>query len=274
MWDDTFVRYHEPHIGMAAVNVLDAAGYDVTLPHRRKCCGRPAFSLGHLDEAAALGRHNLALLQADDADAPIVFLEPSCYSMFVEDYRELNLPGAERSRARCFLFEQFIDDLLAAEPDALKFKPEPAHVTIHAHCHAKALADPASRQPGRAPARPQRHPAGHRLLRHGRRLWRDGRQIRTLPEDRRPAHGPNPAPAFWPHRGRLRHQLPPSNPRTSPPSAPCTWPKSSPKPWSSRQGGTGILPVSSIWPKPSPKPSIDPITHSEPNAGRQQALIQ
>jgi Fe-S oxidoreductase/FAD/FMN-containing dehydrogenase len=155
LWDDTYVRYHEPEIGRAAVHVLRSAGYDVRLPLRRKCCGRPAFSLGHLDEAAALGRHNLSLLQAADADLPILFLEPSCYSMFVQDYRELNLPGAEEVAQRCFLFEQFIGDLLAAEPDALKFNARPEHLTIHVHCHAKALAGPESsrRLAERLPAR-------------------------------------------------------------------------------------------------------------------------
>ena len=29
LWDDTFVRYHEPHIGIAAVKVLEAAGFEV-----------------------------------------------------------------------------------------------------------------------------------------------------------------------------------------------------------------------------------------------------
>jgi len=65
LWDDTFVRYYEPHIGMAAVKVLEAAGFEVVLPKLRKCCGRPAFSQGNLDEAAQLGRHNLALLNSD-----------------------------------------------------------------------------------------------------------------------------------------------------------------------------------------------------------------
>src|SRR5262249_49581695 len=91
LWDDTFVRYHDPHIGIAAVKVLEAAGYDVALSAGRKCCGRPAFSQGHLEKATKLGAHNLALLNRDAENTPILFLEPSCYSMFVEDYRELNL---------------------------------------------------------------------------------------------------------------------------------------------------------------------------------------
>jgi FAD/FMN-containing dehydrogenase/Fe-S oxidoreductase len=143
LWDDTFVRYHEPNIGIAAVKVLEAAGFEVGLPVGRKCCGRPAFSQGNLDEAARLGQHNLALLNLDVDGAPILFLEPSCYSMFVEDYRELKLEGTEHVAQRCFLFEQFIEELLAHEPNALKFNAKAANVVIHAHCHAKALMNPA-----------------------------------------------------------------------------------------------------------------------------------
>jgi FAD/FMN-containing dehydrogenase/Fe-S oxidoreductase len=144
LWDDTFVRYHEPHIGIAAVTVLEAAGFEVTLPAERKCCGRPAFSQGNLDEAARLGRHNLALLNRYAADTLIIFLEPSCYSMFVEDYRELKLPGAEQLARRCFLFEEFIENLLKQKPDALRFNIKPARMVIHPHCHARALANPDS----------------------------------------------------------------------------------------------------------------------------------
>jgi Fe-S oxidoreductase len=139
LWDDTFVRYHEPHIGIAAVKVLEALGFDISLVNGRKCCGRPAFSQGNLEAATAMGRHNLDLLRGSNADTPILFLEPSCYSMFVEDYRELKLPDTETIAHRCHLFEQFVEELLEREPDALRFKNELGHVAIHAHCHAKSL---------------------------------------------------------------------------------------------------------------------------------------
>ncbi len=141
LWDDTFVRYHEPHIGRAAVAVLEAAGFTVKLPMGRKCCGRPAFSQGCLDEAAEMGRHNLELLTADGGAEPILFLEPSCYSMFAEDYRELKLPGAEKIKSRCFLFESFMENLLVHEPGAIAFNNVNQNVAIHAHCHAKSLLD-------------------------------------------------------------------------------------------------------------------------------------
>jgi FAD/FMN-containing dehydrogenase/Fe-S oxidoreductase len=155
LWDDTFARYHEPNIGQAAVKVLEAAGFEVTLLSGRKCCGRPAFSQGNLDEAARLGTHNLTLLQQQPRDVPILFLEPSCYSMFAEDYRELNLLDAGDIAKRCFLFEQFIEDLLARDANALIFDTKPGKVVIHAHCHAKSLMNPAfmrrlaARLPGR-----------------------------------------------------------------------------------------------------------------------------
>jgi FAD/FMN-containing dehydrogenase/Fe-S oxidoreductase len=144
LWDDTFVRYYEPHVGRAAVKVLETAGFEVVLPAKRQCCGRPAFSQGNLDGAARLGKYNLALLNEEAGDTPIIFLEPSCHSMFAEDYRELKLPDAEKIAARCILFEEFFENFLADEPLAMRFNNKPENVVIHAHCHAKSLASPAA----------------------------------------------------------------------------------------------------------------------------------
>ena len=172
LWDDTFVRYHEPHIGMAAVKVLKALGFEVSLVKNRCCCGRPAFSQGNLDAAAKLAQHNISqlstlnsvkergshgALRSQLSTAPILFLEPSCWSMFVEDYRELKIENAENIAARCFLFEKFVADLLAQEPEALRFKHESRSrgILIHPHCHAKSILNPAfmatlaERLPGR-----------------------------------------------------------------------------------------------------------------------------
>ncbi len=160
LWDDTFVRYHEPNIGQAAVQVLEALGYRVLLPRGRKCCGRPAFSQGNLDHAEHLGRHNLKLLAQSAPPVPVLFLEPSCYSMFVEDYRELSLPGFDQVAPRCFLFEQFIDDLLGREPGALRFVPGDAE-----RFHSRPLSREVARQDrvhetaGGTAARPRGDPA-------------------------------------------------------------------------------------------------------------------
>ena len=160
LWDDTFVRYHEPNIAIAAVKVLEALGFEVELAANRKCCGRPAFSQGNLDAAAEVGQYNVDLLASQHlndspSQPPIVFLEASCWSMFVEDYRELKIENTERIAERCFLFEKFTNDLLEREPDALRFKERDTNVVIHSHCHAKSLVDPSfmarlvERLPGR-----------------------------------------------------------------------------------------------------------------------------
>src|SRR5207248_1313314 len=71
LWDDTFVRYNEPHIGIAAIKVLEALGVRVSLAHGRKCCGRPAFSQGNLDTAAKFGEHNINLLSSLQNASPL-----------------------------------------------------------------------------------------------------------------------------------------------------------------------------------------------------------
>jgi FAD/FMN-containing dehydrogenase/Fe-S oxidoreductase len=141
LWDDTWVRYHEPEIGVAAVKVLEAAGFEVTTMADRKCCGRPAASRGLLDQVRQLGEHNLSLLSRT-GDLPIIFLEPSCYSMFIEEYRQLQLPDADAVAARCHLFEAFLLDQFEHEPQLLSLQETRHPVAIHAHCHTRALADP------------------------------------------------------------------------------------------------------------------------------------
>src|SRR5205823_15066431 len=150
--------YHEPNIGIGAVKVLDALGFEVELLQNRKCCGRPAFSQGNLDYVADLAQHNVDLANATDDSTPIIFQEPSCSSMLVEDYRQLKIPNAEKIAERCFLFEKFVDDLLEQNPDVVSFQRRETNVAIHPHCHAKSLMNPAfmarlvERLPGRKAA--------------------------------------------------------------------------------------------------------------------------
>jgi len=155
LWDDTSTRYHESKVGMAAVRVLEALGFRVSIYQNRMCCGRPAFSQGNLDEVRRMATHNIAMIHGDVAKPPIVFLEPSCWTMFKEDYAELKLPMAREVSQRCHLFEEFVDGLLEEEPGSLRFNEKPNNVVIHAHCHARAAgrADVLRRLADRLPQR-------------------------------------------------------------------------------------------------------------------------
>jgi FAD/FMN-containing dehydrogenase/Fe-S oxidoreductase len=134
--DDTFNNYQEPQILEAAVEVLERAGYQVTLPSRPVCCGRPLYSLGFLDEARRGGRELLQVLADEiDAEVPIVGCEPSCLLTFRDELPDL-LPGPETRRlARS---ARLLDELLvegAYTPGALD-----GQAIVHRHCHAQALA--------------------------------------------------------------------------------------------------------------------------------------
>jgi Fe-S oxidoreductase len=84
--------------------------------------------------------HNIALLRSTTGS--IVFLEPSCWSMFVDEYRQLGIDGADEVAERCVLFDEFVVGLLDGGPLASAVHGLTGDVAVHGHCHAKALADP------------------------------------------------------------------------------------------------------------------------------------
>jgi Fe-S oxidoreductase len=143
LFNDTFTNYFHPEIGVAAAAVLRAAGRGVRLAPN-VCCGRPLISQGLLDAARALAAANADRLhRLADAGVPIVFLEPSCLSALREDAPAL-LRGDAARRARgvadrALLFENYLENELAAGALAVAFKPGPASIVLHGHCHQKAM---------------------------------------------------------------------------------------------------------------------------------------
>ncbi|MGO9599514.1 MAG: FAD-binding and (Fe-S)-binding domain-containing protein [Isosphaeraceae bacterium] len=136
--DDCFTTYHDPEVGIAAVQVLEAAGYLVGLASLR-CCGRPAVSKGLLKLGRDLARENVAkLLPYVRQGIPIVGCEPSCLTMLVDEYRDFRLGSAADEVARA---SHLVDAFLADSdrtPD-LRFDPLPGRVVLHGHCQQKAV---------------------------------------------------------------------------------------------------------------------------------------
>ena len=54
LFPDTFNNYFEPQVAIAAVEVLERAGFRVIVPRHHLCCGRPLYDQGMLDRAKAL----------------------------------------------------------------------------------------------------------------------------------------------------------------------------------------------------------------------------
>jgi FAD/FMN-containing dehydrogenase/Fe-S oxidoreductase len=143
LFNDTFTNYNHPDIGIAATEVLRAAGREVVLLHH-VCCGRPLISQGLLDEARRLASSNTDVLHdAAAAGQPIVFLEPSCLSAIREDAPAL-LRGETQRRCRTvaaasLLFEEYLEREWLANRVDLQLNRGPAKILLHGHCHQRSM---------------------------------------------------------------------------------------------------------------------------------------
>jgi FAD/FMN-containing dehydrogenase/Fe-S oxidoreductase len=138
LWPDTFNNYFHPDTAKAAVDVLEAAGFQVIVPKANLCCGRPLYDHGILDRAQALLLRILDELTPEiEAGIPIVGLEPSCVAVFRDELINL-FPHDERAQAlsrQTFLLSEFLET---------HAKDVPLHrldckALLHGHCHQKSL---------------------------------------------------------------------------------------------------------------------------------------
>ena len=140
LYNDTFMNYNYPEIGIAAVAVLEAAGYRVELVNGG-CCGRPMISKGLLKQAQEQAGDNIARLYDYAARGiPIVGCEPSCLLTLRDEYPEFI--GDHRARAvaeNAFLIDEFLVNAHAAGRLDLQFSGLEKQILFHGHCHQKAL---------------------------------------------------------------------------------------------------------------------------------------
>ena len=138
LWADTFNNHFLPDTSKAAVEVLEAAGFDVTVPRAHLCCGRPLYDVGMLDRAKTLLLDIMdELLPELEAGIPIVVLEPSCAAVFRDELTNL-FPKDERARAlsqQVFLLSEFLDQHAKDFPLPTLARK----ALIHGHCHHKAI---------------------------------------------------------------------------------------------------------------------------------------
>jgi FAD/FMN-containing dehydrogenase/Fe-S oxidoreductase len=138
LWPDTFTNHFDPEIAQAAVEVLEAAGFEPDVPSQPMCCGRPLYDFGFLSQAKQLLEEILANLGPDIyAGVPMVVLEPSCAATFRDEMINMlpENPLAQRLSRQTFLLSEFL------EKEAPDFRPPllDATAVVHGHCHHKAL---------------------------------------------------------------------------------------------------------------------------------------
>jgi FAD/FMN-containing dehydrogenase/Fe-S oxidoreductase len=138
LWPDTFNNYFHPETAIAAVEVLEAAGFEVRVPKENVCCGRPLYDFGMLDRAKKLLLGTLETLDQEIAEGiPVVVLEPSCASVFRDELLNL-FPDDSRARklsTQIFLLSEFLEN----KAGHWRLPAISRKALVHGHCHQKSV---------------------------------------------------------------------------------------------------------------------------------------
>jgi Fe-S oxidoreductase len=140
LWPDTWNNHFHPTTAQAAVEVLEHAGFRVTIPAVQLCCGRPLYDFGLLDQAKKMLRDILEQLRPQiRAGICVVGLEPSCVSVFRDEMTNLLGPDedAKRLREQTYLLTEF---LAKYAPDA-RWPVLHRKALVQEHCHHKSILD-------------------------------------------------------------------------------------------------------------------------------------
>jgi FAD/FMN-containing dehydrogenase/Fe-S oxidoreductase len=137
---DCFTTFTEPWVGVAAIELLERAGWNVRL-EQHGCCGRASLSKGLVDRAQRQAARLVDRLAEDvRRGCPVVAAEPSCLFTVRDDYAALlgHDQNAKAVAAATRMPEELI--LAALNAGQLRLRSGPSqNITFHGHCHQKAV---------------------------------------------------------------------------------------------------------------------------------------
>jgi FAD/FMN-containing dehydrogenase/Fe-S oxidoreductase len=140
LWPDTFTNHFHPHVGRAAVELAEAAGWRVTMPAEPVCCGLTWISTGQLATAKrVLTRTVRTLAPHLRAGGLVLGLEPSCTAVFRSDAAELFPEDRDVRRLRdqtVTLAELLTEHSPGYQPPRL---PAGTKAITQVHCHQHAV---------------------------------------------------------------------------------------------------------------------------------------
>ena len=141
---DEFTNYNDAHIGIKAVQLLTALGYDVVIPVHEES-GRTWLSKGLVRKAKIIANKNIELLSAVVYDkSPLIGIEPSAILTFRDEYPDLasdeNLVAAENLAHNSFYIDEFIaKEITAGNITKEVFTTNAKTIVLHGHCQQKAV---------------------------------------------------------------------------------------------------------------------------------------
>ncbi len=145
LWPDTFNNNFTPHVAIAAVEVLEDAGFRVVVPKRDMCCGRPLYDYGFLGMAQRWLLQILSEMSREiEAGVPFVMLEPSCGAVFRDELTNLfpNDMNARRLQQQTFLLSEFLEKK-APHYEVPKLANK---AMVQMHCHHHAIMGPGAEE--------------------------------------------------------------------------------------------------------------------------------
>jgi Fe-S oxidoreductase len=141
---DEFTNYNDAHIGIKAVQLLLALGYDVVIPVHEES-GRTWLSKGLVRKAKIIANKNIELLSAVVSDkSPLIGIEPSAILTFRDEYPDLardeNVVAAENLSRNSFYIDEFIaNEITAGNITKEVFTTNAKTIVLHGHCQQKAV---------------------------------------------------------------------------------------------------------------------------------------
>jgi len=138
LWVDTFNNYFKPETLMAGAEVLEAAGFEVIIPDKVLCCGRPLYDFGMLKTAKKKLLEILDALRFDiRCGTPVVGLEPSCVAVFRDELGDLfpHDQDAMRLKQQTYTLAEFLEK----KAKHFKIPSLQKKAIVHGHCHQKAI---------------------------------------------------------------------------------------------------------------------------------------
>ena len=140
LWPDSFTNAFHPQVGRAAVEVLEAAGWEVQIPTEPACCGLTWISTGQLGTARRVLRRTIRRLAPHVREQGfVVGLEPSCTAVFRSDMHDLLPDDQDANRLKdhvVTLAELLTEHTPGWNPPQAK---EGTRAIAQVHCHQHAI---------------------------------------------------------------------------------------------------------------------------------------
>jgi len=144
LFNDAFTDLNDPHVGIAAVEFLELAGWEVTVTQGLQSA-RTQISKGMLRDARkVLDAAITGLAPLVEQGLTVIGIEPSAILTFRDEAPDLvSEPLRERARAvdaHALMFEEFVArEARAGQFADVTFGGGPWTIVLHGHCHQKAI---------------------------------------------------------------------------------------------------------------------------------------